>query len=260
MIVRFLGLVVLAGCLGVVFVFESHASFEGWMRIFHWPAMVLTTIGPFALVTMCSEGRRLAFTFKLLFTVSARKTEKRSALEGRVLQKLSRTYYSEGPDALENVKTNGLSSYVVTMIDRLANRMPTADVREFLEFERDRRQIRLVQAMQVLSLGVRLTPSVGMLGTIVGMVNLLASLQDPAQIGSQMSLALLTTFYGLFFSLALWTPMQQKVERVMDAELEGYHQALRWVELLEKRKPANYFGDSMQISESKPSKGEEEAA
>ena len=84
-----------------------------------------------------------------------------------------------------------------------------------------------------------------MLGTILGMVRLLESLQDPSQIGPHMSLALLTTFFGLFFSLILWTPLQQKIERVLDVELERFDQALRWLELLEKRKPADYFSDTV---------------
>jgi flagellar motor component MotA len=83
-----------------------------------------------------------------------------------------------------------------------------------------------------------------MLGTILGMVQLLSTLEDPAQIGSHMSLALLTTFYGLFFSLALWTPQQQKLERVMEVEADGYNQCLRWLEFLEKRKPSDYFADA----------------
>lgn len=257
MIIRLMGLFVLAGCLGVVFVFEANTTFEGWMRIFHWPAMVLTTIGPFALVTMCSDGRRIFFATRLIMTVSARKTERRTLAEGRLLQKLSREFYTQGADILETIKTDHLSAHVAHVFDRLANRMPTADVREFLEFERDRRQVSLAQAMHLMSMGVRLTPSVGMLGTIIGMVNLLATLEDPSKIGSQMSLALLTTFYGLFFSLALWTPMQQKVERVLDAELESFNQAMRWIELLERRKPANYFGDSMEIP---PTESKKEAA
>lgn len=260
MIVRLLGLIVLAGCLGIVFCFEAQSTFTGWMRVFHWPAMVLTTVGPFALVTVCSEGRRLSFAIRLILTVSSRRTEKRTTYEGILLQKLSREFYTQGADVLENINPKGLSDFVRDMFERLANRMPTSDVRDFLEFERDRRQVRLSQTLHLMSLGVRLTPSVGMLGTIVGMVNLLSSLSDAGQIGNSMSLALLTTFYGLFFSLALWTPMQQKVERVMDAEMDAYNQALRWIELIEKRKPANYFGDSMHIEQPKGAKDDKEAA
>jgi len=41
--------------------------------------------------------------------------------------------------------------------------------------------------------------------------------------------------------------LQQKVERVLEVELNGYNQVIRWLELLEKRKPTEYFADSAQI-------------
>jgi flagellar motor component MotA len=63
-----------------------------------------------------------------------------------------------------------------------------------------------------------------------------------------MSLALLTTFYGLFFSLAIWTPNQQKLERVQEVELDGYNQIIQWLEFLEKRKPADYFADAAELA------------
>jgi chemotaxis protein MotA len=125
--------------------------------------------------------------------------------------------------------------------------MPTADVRELLEAERERTMHKIKNCVGVLSMGVKLTPSVGMLGTIMGMVNLLSNMSDPGSIGSAMSLALLTTFFGLFFSMTFWTPLQAKVDRVMTAEIEGYDKTIRWLETLEKRKPANYFADAVDI-------------
>jgi len=56
-----------------------------------------------------------------------------------------------------------------------------------------------------------------------------------------MSLALLTTFYGLFFSLLLWTPLQNRIHTLATLQSESYHQLSRWIELLLKRKPVHYF-------------------
>ncbi len=127
--------------------------------------------------------------------------------------------------------------------------MPTRDIRDLLEMERDRHRIRLIQCLNVLNVGVRVCPSLGMLGTILGMVRLLSTLEDPSKIGPHMSLAMLTTFYGLFFSLVAWTPVQQKIERVLDIELEAYDQVIHWLDLLEKRKPVTYFADTAEIPE-----------
>ena len=245
MIFRFFSFSILVCCLGIVFFFESQSSMKGAFRIFHWPAMVLTCIGPMALVCMCSQFRNCWHTLKCVMGPTHKKRQKMHEREARFLQKLNKDFYVEGPDVFENNIPKGLSEFTYKMLDRLATKMPITDVRDFLEIERDQNQVRMVQALTVLSMGVRLTPSVGMLGTILGMVQLLGSLQDPSMIGSHMSLALLTTFYGLFFSLVLWTPMQQKMEQLLDTEQEGFNQAIRWIELLERRKPANYFTDSV---------------
>lgn len=246
MIFRLFGLCILVGCLGAVYFLEGSSTLTGHFRIFHWPAILLTCVGPMALVALCSDWRPVLLTVKLALGPTHRMRLRKQEREAALLQKMGKEYYKEGPQVFERVDVKKISDFVRTMLDRLANRMPTPDVRELLETERDRRQVRLTQCAQVMSLGVRLTPSVGMLGTILGMVQLLSSLQDPSKIGSHMSLALLTTFYGLFFSLTLWTPMQQKIERVLDLELEAYNQSVRWLELLEKRKPANLFSDSLE--------------
>ncbi len=46
----------------------------------------------------------------------------------------------------------------------------------------------------------------GFLGTVIGLVQMLASLSDPASIGPAMAVAMLTVLYGLFFSLFLCQP------------------------------------------------------
>ena len=40
------------------------------------------------------------------------------------------------------------------------------------------------------------SPAYGMIGTIIGLVQMLANLDDPSSIGPAMSVAMITTFYG----------------------------------------------------------------
>lgn len=255
MIIRLLALATLFAVLGCVYLFEGSSFLPPEFRIFHWPAMLLTFVGPMALVTVCSDWRAVFRTVGMVLGSTAGSKQRRHEREAKLMNKLSKDYYTEGPEVFENQSNvKGLSDYMIRTFDRLASRMPNADIRDLLESERDRTQVRIVQCLHVLAQGVRLTPSVGMLGTILGMVQLLSSLKDPSQIGSHMSMALLTTFYGLFFSLVFWTPMQQKVEQVLDVEMAGYGQVLRWLELLERRKPAAYFAETAEIKPSKEGK------
>ena len=63
-------------------------------------------------------------------------------------------------------------------------------------------------------------PAFGMIGTLVGLVNMLQNLSDPNSIGPAMAVALLTTFYGAVLSNLLFLPMAKKLEeRSIDEQL-----------------------------------------
>jgi len=220
------------------------------MRLLHWPAMILTGIGPFALILSCFDGEIVLRCLKLTLGGSASSRHKNREREAYFLHKLGSKFYDEGASVFESVKTGKRSSFVKKLVERLSLHMPMPDVRELSEIERFKEETRLQQCLNLANLGVRLTPSIGMLGTILGMVRLLSTLEDPSQLGSQMSLALLTTFYGLFFSLVIWTPIQQKLERILEIEMEGCDQALHWLDLLERRKPPTYFSEAADFTPS----------
>jgi chemotaxis protein MotA len=54
-------------------------------------------------------------------------------------------------------------------------------------------------------------PAVGMLGTIIGLVQMLMQMEDPSQIGAPMAVALLTTFYGTLLANLLFLPVAGKL-------------------------------------------------
>lgn len=54
-------------------------------------------------------------------------------------------------------------------------------------------------------------PAVGMLGTIIGLVQMLMQMKDPTAIGAPMAVALLTTFYGTLLANLLFLPIAGKL-------------------------------------------------
>jgi chemotaxis protein MotA len=54
-------------------------------------------------------------------------------------------------------------------------------------------------------------PAVGMLGTIIGLVQMLMQMKNPADIGAPMAVALLTTFYGTLLANLLFLPIAGKL-------------------------------------------------
>jgi chemotaxis protein MotA len=62
-------------------------------------------------------------------------------------------------------------------------------------------------------------PAVGMLGTIIGLVQMLMQMEDPSQIGAPMAVALLTTFYGTLLANLVFLPIAGKLKTLSTQEL-----------------------------------------
>jgi hypothetical protein len=67
-------------------------------------------------------------------------------------------------------------------------------------------------AEEVFRFLARTTPAVGLMGTIVGLVNMLMSLKNFEQLGPAMAVAQLATFYGLILAYGIWAPFAKRIE------------------------------------------------
>jgi len=54
-------------------------------------------------------------------------------------------------------------------------------------------------------------PAFGMIGTLIGLIQMMASMSDPSQIGPAMAVALLTTFYGALLANLVFLPFADKL-------------------------------------------------
>lgn len=87
-------------------------------------------------------------------------------------------------------------------------------------------------------------PAFGMIGTLVGLVSMLANMSDPSALGAGMAVALLTTFYGALIANAVFLPLSVKLKGRSDEEM-----ALR--ELIVEGIISIQGGDSPRIVEEK---------
>ena len=58
-----------------------------------------------------------------------------------------------------------------------------------------------------------IAPAMGLIGTLIGLVQMLGNLDDPSSIGPSMAVALLTTFYGAVLANMVFMPLAAKLER-----------------------------------------------
>ncbi|RVU38524.1 flagellar motor protein MotA [Hwanghaeella grinnelliae] len=72
---------------------------------------------------------------------------------------------------------------------------------------------RNARSVSILRKAAELSPAMGLIGTLVGLVQMLSNLEDPATIGPSMAVALLTTFYGACLANMVFNPLASKLER-----------------------------------------------
>lgn len=75
-----------------------------------------------------------------------------------------------------------------------------------------------------------IAPSMGMIGTLIGLVQMLQSLSDPSAIGPAMAIALLTTLYGAIIAFMICSPIAEKLETRTKEETLNMKIAMEGVE------------------------------
>lgn len=64
-----------------------------------------------------------------------------------------------------------------------------------------------------------ISPAMGMVGTLIGLVQMLQNMSDPSSIGPAMAVALLTTFYGAVLANIIFLPIAGKLKTRSKTEL-----------------------------------------
>jgi len=81
------------------------------------------------------------------------------------------------------------------------------EVRRTLEIESRCAADRALRSIQVFETLGTYAPAMGLIGTIIGLIQMLSDLTDPSKVGPAMALALLTTFYGALLANLFFLPI-----------------------------------------------------
>jgi chemotaxis protein MotA len=93
-------------------------------------------------------------------------------------------------------------------------------VREILENEIDGMTARHHAAAQPFEKAGGLAPTMGIIGTVMGLVNVLQNLSDPASLGPSISVAFIATLYGVAMANVVLLPVATKLKMLSAEEQE----------------------------------------
>jgi len=117
----------------------------------------------------------------------------------------------EGALALEQQMAGANDEFLVKGLQMIVDGQDADVVERQLRVEIDCLRERHATGKKILDFMGASAPAFGMIGTLIGLVQMLGSLEDPSGIGVGMATALITTFYGALLANLVFIPLAGKL-------------------------------------------------
>jgi len=202
------GLICGFGLIGTaVFLGGQPASFV------NMPSVLIVIGGTFATTTTCFSIAEVLRTARVLTKTVFYSSRDPSEAAINVL-KVAEIARRQGVLSLQNV-VGGLKSepFLYKGISMVVDGTPGEEVEMIMRRDIQATIQRHTKSTNVLRKAAEFAPAMGLIGTLIGLVQMLGSLNDPTTIGPSMAVALLTTFYGAILANLVFAPLASKLER-----------------------------------------------
>jgi chemotaxis protein MotA len=125
----------------------------------------------------------------------------------------------EGLLALEAEVASAGDPFLQKGIQLVADGLDQETIKDMLETELDFVASRHAACASILDAAGGFAPTMGVLGTVMGLVTVLGNLSDPQSLGPAIAVAFLATLYGVGSANVVFLPMGQKLKRKSEEEL-----------------------------------------
>ncbi|QCK87303.1 flagellar motor protein PomA [Phreatobacter aquaticus] len=114
----------------------------------------------------------------------------------------------QGPNALEKLTIN--DPVLAQGVRYIADGYDADFIRQTMETDKDNIYMQLDEAQKIYRSIGDCAPAFGMIGTLLGMVNMFANMTDPTKLGPIMAMALIATLYGAVVANFVCMPIADK--------------------------------------------------
>ena len=135
----------------------------------------------------------------------------------RLLVEMSKMARKEGILSLQNMGARVKDPFLGKAVDMMVDGYEPALMANILETELDFIAERHRLGAEIFASMGNFAPAMGMMGTLIGLIQMLMKMEEPSSIGPSMSVALVTTFYGVILANLVFHPISGKL-RTRSAE------------------------------------------
>ncbi len=196
------GLVVAA-----IFLGKSDANF------FNAPALMIVLFGTMAATAISYTGEELTKAGHVILNSLFRRVQNPSKLATSLID-IAIIAKKKGILSLmrheSELQKDPFLAYAIQMV---VDGYSADDIERLLTQEIEALTERHKRSAGITRRASEVAPAMGLIGTLVGLVQMLADLENPETIGPAMAVALLTTFYGAILGTVIMAPLAVKLEK-----------------------------------------------
>lgn len=221
------------------FVLTHHAAkFEGF---FDLPAFTLLTVAPISVIFVSHNFLDFFAGLRVVATMGFKNQTKEMTQIVNQLTMFSSAVRTEGMGVLATQKDRVKNPLFKEGLTLILNSFTVEEIRHNLIAKINTKQTQFEHAANLFESLGKLCPGMGLVGTIIGLVQMLTNLSDPAKLGAGMAVSLLATLYGLILGTVIYTPISEKIKIYAEKVLQIDTMIMEGVSLLKDKKSSAHF-------------------
>lgn len=173
------------------------------------PGLMIVVGGTMATTLLTFQFKDVVSAFKAAYFVF---TQDKTNPNDMVATMIKLCHLSRRQGILELSKVKTSMRFLKKACQLIADGSEEMVIRGALRTEIDSMKMRHLVVQDIFKKMGIYSPAFGMLGTLIGLVQMLSKLQDPSAIGPAMATAILTTFYGSLLSTLFFLPVAGKLK------------------------------------------------
>ncbi len=205
--------------IGITCIICSITLSGNFSSFLNWPSVFITVGGTTGAMVVAFPVKRLK-TLGAVMKKSFTKENNNLDKDIQTIVTLSNTVRKDGVLKLEDsidkyTKDEFLKKGIMLLVDGAERDFLKTTMQREIYRTRKRHQ----QGCQMIEMIAATAPSLGLLGTYIGLIPMLQNLDDPTKLGPLMAIELVTSFYGAFLAYVIFGPMSKRLRSLSAEEM-----------------------------------------
>ena len=175
------------------------------------PSILIVVGGTFGCILSNYSFKEVLGAFNILSKAFLHRETKYSEAIKQLID-LSTKARKEGILSLQSAMANIKDDFLVKGIQMAVDGQEPESLKTMLYQEIEKLEERHEDGAEIFTTMALYAPALGMIGTLIGLVQMLQTMNNPSTIGPAMAVALLTTFYGAVIANVMCLPVAGKLK------------------------------------------------